>query len=180
MNFSKNDISASLASPFDSKLTASDWLSLVEKYPYCEIFLWHYLRVLYCSDAFDFENELLRLGIRISNRSDFYLFMTSKKPKQDSAEYNLVSTDYFSHADSVTAERHESLRQLARKLREKRIEEQSKHIENEKVDYVKLIKEKRYSEALEILRQINLENPKKSRYFAVQIRYLETILNNNK
>ncbi|MCQ2332456.1 MAG: hypothetical protein MJZ95_04555 [Paludibacteraceae bacterium] len=180
MNFSKNDISASLASTFDSRLTASDWLSLVEKYPYCEIFLWHYLRALYNADAFDFENELMRLGIRISNRTDFYLFMTSKKLKQDSAEYNLVSTDYFSHADSETAERHESLRQLARKLREKRIAEKAEHVDNEQPDYVKLIREKRYSEALEILRQINLENPKKSAYFAVQIRYLETILNNNK
>ncbi len=43
-----------------------------------------------------------------------------------------------------------------------------------------LIKDKKYSEALEILKSINLINPKKSVYFAVQIKYLETIIDNNK
>lgn len=45
---------------------------------------------------------------------------------------------------------------------------------------IKLIKEKKYSAALEILKAINLNNPKKSTYFALQIKYLETIINNNK
>ncbi len=44
----------------------------------------------------------------------------------------------------------------------------------------KLIREKKYSTALQILTAINLNNPKKSVYFALQMRYLETIINNNK
>lgn len=43
-----------------------------------------------------------------------------------------------------------------------------------------LIKEKKYEEALEILKQLNLNNPKKSIYFADQIRFLEKILVNTK
>ncbi|MBN2765312.1 MAG: hypothetical protein JXR27_02990 [Paludibacteraceae bacterium] len=48
-------------------------------------------------------------------------------------------------------------------------------------EYVKiLIKEKKYREAIEILNKLNLINPKKSIYFADQIRFLEKILVNSK
>ena len=43
----------------------------------------------------------------------------------------------------------------------------------------KLIKEQKYLEALEILRAISLNNPKKSANFAIQIKFLETIINNH-
>ncbi len=42
------------------------------------------------------------------------------------------------------------------------------------------IKEKKYREAIEILNQLNLINPKKSIYFADQIRYLEKIISYSK
>jgi len=41
------------------------------------------------------------------------------------------------------------------------------------------IKQGRYSKALEIIRQLNLNYPKKNRYFADQIRFLEKIIYNN-
>lgn len=44
----------------------------------------------------------------------------------------------------------------------------------------RLVREKKYAEALRILKAINLNNPKKSAYFALQIKYIETILANNK
>ncbi len=44
----------------------------------------------------------------------------------------------------------------------------------------KLIKERNYKEAIEILRQLNLNNPKKSVYFADQIRFLEKVITNSK
>ena len=44
----------------------------------------------------------------------------------------------------------------------------------------KLIKEKKYSEAIEILNKLNLINPKKSIYFADQIRFLEKVIVNSK
>jgi hypothetical protein len=44
----------------------------------------------------------------------------------------------------------------------------------------KLIREHKYMEAIEILRVLNLNNPKKSVYFADQIRFLEKVLANSK
>jgi hypothetical protein len=44
----------------------------------------------------------------------------------------------------------------------------------------KLISERKYSQAIEILKALNLNNPKKSVYFADQIRFLEKILANSK
>jgi hypothetical protein len=44
----------------------------------------------------------------------------------------------------------------------------------------KLISERKYAEAIEILRDLNLNNPKKSVYFADQIRFLEKIIANSK
>ena len=43
-----------------------------------------------------------------------------------------------------------------------------------------LIKEKKYRQAIELLNQLNLINPKKSIYFADQIRFLEKIIANSK
>jgi hypothetical protein len=43
-----------------------------------------------------------------------------------------------------------------------------------------LIKERKYTEAIEILRVLNLNNPKKSVYFADQIRFLEKVIANSK
>ena len=42
----------------------------------------------------------------------------------------------------------------------------------------KYIKAKKYKEALEILKELNFNNPKKSIYFADQIRFLEKIIQN--
>ena len=44
----------------------------------------------------------------------------------------------------------------------------------------KLIIERKYKEAVEILRALNLNNPKKSVYFADQIRFLEKVILNSK
>lgn len=44
----------------------------------------------------------------------------------------------------------------------------------------KLIIEHKYKEAIEILRALNLNNPKKSVYFADQIRFLEKVIANSK
>ena len=44
----------------------------------------------------------------------------------------------------------------------------------------KLIREKEYLKAIEILKKLNLINPKKSIYFADQIRFLEKVLINSK
>jgi len=44
----------------------------------------------------------------------------------------------------------------------------------------KMIKERKYRQAISILRELNLSNPKKSVYFADQIRFLEKVIENSK
>ena len=61
-------------------------------------------------------------------------------------------------------------------IEEKNEAEQAQKTEN---DAKKLIKEQKYLEAIEILRAISLNNPKKSANFALQIKFLETIINNH-
>jgi hypothetical protein len=55
-------------------------------------------------------------------------------------------------------------------------------IENEISENIakKLIAERKYADAIEILRALNLNNPKKSVYFADQIRFLEKVIVNSK
>ena len=44
----------------------------------------------------------------------------------------------------------------------------------------KLRSERKYADAREILEELYLRNPKKSSYFAIQIKFVKTILENNK
>ena len=52
--------------------------------------------------------------------------------------------------------------------------------EYSEIDARKLIREHKYIEAIEILKALNLNNPKKSVYFADQIRFLEKVIANSK
>ncbi|HRZ98306.1 MAG TPA: hypothetical protein P5084_12185 [Paludibacter sp.] len=59
----------------------------------------------------------------------------------------------------------------------------SEIIKNEDINEAtvkKLIQERKYHEAIEILKKLNLIIPKKSVYFAVQIRFLEKVIENTK
>ena len=119
----------------------------------------------------------------------------------------LSTPDYFTLEQNQ--EQKQSLQQLAEQLKkarlarqkqmtEERIDDKVEVTDNEKKKVVanekekekelpqkteedakKLIKEQKYLEAIEILRAISLNNPKKSANFALQIKFLETIINNH-
>jgi hypothetical protein len=52
--------------------------------------------------------------------------------------------------------------------------------ENSEANAKKLISERKYNEAIVILKELNLNNPKKSVYFADQIRFLEKVVSKSK
>ena len=60
------------------------------------------------------------------------------------------------------------------------IESKPIDVEISEINAKKLISERKYSQAIEILRALNLNNPKKSVYFADQIRFLEKVISNSK
>jgi len=186
-------------------IAADEWRQAVDTYPTCEIILWNYLRELYRNDDISFENELMRLGLRLSNREAFYRFMIQRKVDYAFPELAATSGDWFAREENQSQESKTSLLELARKLRASRLAEKEKREADNAIAEVKtvadtpaaplptenttlsdedkelkvkeLINEKKYSEALEILRSINLKESKKSATFAVQIKWLETIIN---
>ncbi len=110
--------------------------------------------------------------------------------------------DYFALEQNQAQK--QSLQQLAEQLKKARLARQNKDANNKpqktnnqlnttiitsqketttpqknEDDAKKLIKEQKYLEAIEILRAISLNNPKKSANFALQIKFLETIINNH-
>ncbi len=114
----------------------------------------------------------------------------------------LATPDYFTLEQNQVQK--QSLQQLAEQLKKARLARQKQKNEelemrNEELKKIevankqipeikplqteenakKLIKEQKYLEAIEILRAISLNNPKKSANFALQIKFLETIINNH-
>ena len=110
--------------------------------------------------------------------------------------------DYFTLEENQAQK--QSLQQLAEQLKKARLERQKQkneelrkrdeelkkiEVADEQIPEIKplqteeeakkLIKEQKYLEAIEILRAISLNNPKKSANFALQIKFLETIINNH-
>ena len=160
---------------------------IVEKYPYFEMARLIYLKRLKQVDDEIFANKLRASAAYFSNRKFAHSFVNDIAGKSASAEiYDtaVISTDYFALKSSNISS--DSLRELAQKLKKSRIErlrQQSEEAiidaDNDEIGVKKLILEKRYVEALRILKKINLNNSIKNTYFALQIKYLETFLYSN-
>ena len=157
---------------------------IVEKYPYFEMARLIYLKRLKQVDNEIFANKLRASAAYFSNRKFAHSFVNDIAGKSASAEiYDtaVISTDYFALKNSNVSS--DSLRELARRLKKSRIErlrQQSEDViteaDDDEIRVKKLILDKRYVEALRILKKINLNNSIKNTYFALQIKYLETIL----
>lgn len=99
------------------------------------------------------ENSLKKLAEKLKEaRGKFSSDTKSKRAKQTQIQVPVV--DYFKLEDENTADI---------------------LVENEE-NVKDLIKNKNYTQALELLRKLNLNNPKKSVYFADQIRFLEKVI----
>ena len=123
----------------------------------------------------------------------FYLYpeMELAPGKTEYKRPERFSGSYFDILNAATAEGDDaglSLRKIAQRLKESRSmlqkvetgEIQQPEIDQKEEQVRLLIHEARYADAIEILKQLNLIYPKKSIYFADQIRFLEKIIENLK
>ena len=149
---------------------------LVERFPYMEILRLIYLRELRKRDKELYITELKRSSAYFSDRRFAYFFVQGAADgigQVSGYEASAIASDYFAVEDRVSRE---SLKELAAKLKKARLDKLSKQSEPETDENKELIAEKRYFEALKMLKKINLNNSEKNVYFALQIKYLETIL----
>jgi hypothetical protein len=164
-------------------------LSMVERYPFFEILRLNFLKKLKKNDENLFSKNIFAHFCFFSDRTFAFFFINETEKSKNSDDFYasaIVSNDYFAFVENYVEK--ESLSNLAVKLRQARL---AKIAENENINTqntlpenleiseenaIKLINEKKYFDALQILQTLNLANSKKSIYFAPQIKFLETIL----
>lgn len=185
---------------------AADLRELVQKYPafYQARVLW--LKSLQLSDSLMLDAQLSRtvLYSRDHRWLYYYLYPEMKLSEEQNTggRPTRYSGSYFDMLDAAAAEGGDpgvSLRKIAEQLKSSRAMLSQQALPPKAVvpvvDYFKydeeaadqsleersrqLIRERKYPEAIEILKQLNLINPKKSIYFADQIRFLEKIIANS-
>jgi hypothetical protein len=181
-----------------------DWLELTEKYPYFRLAKWIYLKYLYETNSIYFGRELKMTALQANNRRNLYFFIFPEKTNNNEhaffREENSGSYfDLLNKLEKKDDDKPNSLKTLAEKLKNARKMIQEDVIndsESQKVgnseniiaksnEYINtkntesqvkfLVQEKKYKEAIELLEELNLINPKKSVYFADLIRFLKKI-----
>lgn len=177
---------------------------LLDLYPYFVPARMLYLRALRQSENILFDDALNQAALYAHNRAWLYYFVYPEKKanKQKYIRSEKNSGDYFGMLEAVEQDGkdvNQSLKILAERLKQARLDvlsgleaKQEEKIETKIPQPISLtsedceekakllIREKKYVEALAILKGLNLNNPKKSVYFADQIRFLEKIIDNIK
>ena len=178
---------------------------LVEHYPYFAPARMLYQRALRMADSLLFGKELARTVLYAYDRRWLYFYLYPEqregaRPKHVRASQ--ASGGYFDLLHSVEREGGDvgqSLKALAARLKQARLDVVSAQpreerpvspaavpppaapLETDSMERVKaLVRGKRYADALVILKELYLNNPEKSIYFADQIRFLEKIIDNTK
>lgn len=168
----------------------------MERYPYFNQahVLWLKASLL-ASEGVLNDDDLEMSSLHVSDlRWLFFYLYPEMQLATDQVEFkrsDRFSGSYFDILTAASAEGDdagESLRKIAQRLKESRSMTQkteSPASEQPKIDQLEeqvrlLIHEAKYTEAIETLQQLNLINPKKSIYFADQIRFLEKIIENLK
>lgn len=168
-----------------------DW---VKQYPYFSQARVLWLRsALLATGGSVREEELEAAALQVNDLRQlfFYLYpemLLSAEPTgfQRSERYTGSYFDILDAANAEGGETNESLRKIAQRLKESRSMMQKSEppavqlTETEEMEQQvsRLIQDANYRGAIEILKQLNLINPKKSIYFADQIRFLEKIIEN--
>ncbi len=179
--------------------------NLVDSFPYFVQARMLYVKALKKTNNIHYGAESKRMALYAPDRRRLYFYLNpdigEKTQGQSPLRKAKVSSgEYFDMMDAIDkkgGDSRQSLKELAERLKAARelasynLQEETEQAEvlpMTKVDKVefteenakKMIREKKYAEALEILEALNLNNPKKSSYFADQIRFLETIVINTK
>ncbi len=184
-----------------SEKNQAEFLELSNAYPFFSLAKWMYLKSLQASGSVYFEQELKKTALYAKDRRCLYYFMHTDIQKENEQEHlrSEGTGSYFDMIEKLEKKdenRKTTLSSLAEKLRlaremlqtEAEAEEAaSKEVEKiPEIDFEareeeakNLIREKNYVKAIEILEELNLINPKKSIYFADQIRFLRKIIENS-
>jgi hypothetical protein len=183
-----------------------DLKEMIDSYPYFCIPRLLLSKVYLKENNINYSDIVNKTSLFVPDRRNFYFFLYPDKaeeaPIRKIARDNKYTGSYFDVMESIELDENngkQSLTQLAEKLKEarlktsplpsikKNIEEKTEKIisktENTEVSEEnarRLIKEKKYHEAILILNELYFNNPKKSIYFADQIRFLEKALENLK
>jgi len=177
----------------------SELKGLVDLYPYFAPPRMFYLKALRNSNSIQFSTNLKVTSLYCSSRRWLYYYLypdkliISEPYKRSQLSKTKSAGDYFDMIDNVELEGGDTKQSLKKNfeapevsnviiLKDEKKEVDLKQNINEVSEDIakKLISERKYSEAIEILRALNLNNPKKSVYFADQIRFLEKIITNSK
>lgn len=177
---------------------------LVEKYPYFGVAHWLYLKALKNSNNIFFASELSKTSLFCQDKKNLYFYIHPEEVKtihsrgksgRDGSYFDMIE-----NFDNKDEQGRQSLKSLAARLKAAResynadvkiskesIEGANNHKETEgefihkSFDSLeemakKYVVSKNYAQALKILNYLNLNNPKKSIYFADQINFLEKVL----
>lgn len=181
---------------------------LADKYPYFKLSKWLYLNSLHKTGSVYFGQELKKTALYAADRRNLYFYIhpdESAVPEPSVLRSDNAGSyfDMIGRLDTKTENSRMSLQTLAEKLKaaretlktttaqthgdiptrpesvEQKAEPNQSEVFEEKEKQAKqLIREKKYAEAVKILEELNLINPKKSIYFADQIRFLKKIIQN--
>ncbi len=187
-----------------SEKNQADFLEFSTKYPFFSLAKWMYLKSLHVSGSVYFEQELKKTALYAPDRRNLYYYIYPEiQDEKDQANHRNDGTGSYFDMIGKLEEKGENnkttLSSLAEKLRAARemlhaepenltseseisqTEEKPEKLpvinfEEREAEAKKLIREENYAKAIEILEELNLINPKKSIYFADQIRFLRKII----
>ena len=184
--------------------------TMVARYPYFQTLRLLYLNNLYLLHDETFGPELRKSALFVADRSKLYYLIEGDKlavkpakgtkalaPEQkeepnENRTLSLINSFLAEVPDDQTVNDELNLSPLTQEYvltddnigNEETVESEAEELDDSYFTetLAKIyIKQRRYGKALEIIRKLNLKYPKKSIYFADQIRFLEKlIINNNK